>query len=677
MTILSGASAVGDWRGLGFHLDKGTKRPRDEAVRLDRVPGTLRNDVVRFVKRGLAARGIVAAMAELAAGAVMTRTSKTLYHVHVNPRFQNEIARSLWWRLFEREFSLERAKFCGSVHSEGQRGDHEHRVYCITDAVGKSIRLSHDFTRREKVSVLVCHQLGLPVPPIAHPRAVAAALRKEGRDDVADWLMAAPRSQQPRPIALTPAQRQQAERTKVDPGEVGRLTLAAWQRARDGPDFLQALIRTGLIPAHGYKKIVVIDRGGGSHPVDRTLKKAAKSTGFALDVKSLSRALADWTLLPTASEVQRDRIAQQPPPEIPMPLDVPSHDGHRGPDAAPSGDRTDCARDPQPPVTAGGGPGSRDGLGRRDARDGDDDPGQQRFRGSLGGDRGAPDVGPRGGPRALSQRVAARTRAVLLMARRKAASPEVDDGAKIAAEAARLAMEETARQKAADAERLLKARADALLLVLREEADRDNEYSTIRINEITMALDTPRRPPRKPDRLLALESALFHRQVEAEPTHKALSSAHGVRNKLYLLPWIMTTPWLRYIPGRKHLPWKWFRAKRIAEADATLTRARAAHEPFRRKINTAQTRCSDAQLRWEVACKRGQEAWRADLISERKALRDRVRLLTARPEYVRKTSAEIAEAIRQGLADPEDGGGGGGGSAPPAVPPPPTRSDKP
>lgn len=81
------------------------------------------------------------------------------------------------------------------------------------------------------------HRLA-PVPS-KHARAVERALRREGRSDVADRLVASGSTKAKRPVArLTPRERLIEEHTGVAFDDLRRLTLAAWRETADGPGFL-------------------------------------------------------------------------------------------------------------------------------------------------------------------------------------------------------------------------------------------------------------------------------------------------------------------------------------------------------------------------------------------------------------------------------------------------------
>lgn len=229
--------------------------------------------------RGLGAASLSGRIAELAALSAGARTERPVYHVHCSPDpdiADEAAARARFWALFECEFGMEAQPWCGVEHVKHDR-KHEHRVYTVARLDGSVVDLRFDFVRREKVARIVEFEFGMAPVPSKHSRAIVAALRRDGRDDVADWLVAAGMTAIARPIApLTPRERLIQERTGVSLDNVRREALAAWRSTTDGPGFLKALRERGLDLRQGSVGPVVVDASGTAHLATRVIGAAAR-----------------------------------------------------------------------------------------------------------------------------------------------------------------------------------------------------------------------------------------------------------------------------------------------------------------------------------------------------------------------------------------------------------------
>jgi hypothetical protein len=237
------------------------------------------NDVRVLPGRGLGAASLSGRIAELAALSAGARTERPVYHVHCSPDpdiADEAAARARFWALFECEFGMEAQPWCGVEHVKHNR-KHEHRVYTVARLDGSVVDLRFDFVRREKVARIVEYEHGTAPVPSKHSRAIVAALRRDGRDDVADWLVAAGMTAIARPIApLTPRERLIQERTGVSLDNVRREALAAWRSTSDGPGFLTALRERGLDLRQGRAGPVVVDASGTAHLATRVIGAAAR-----------------------------------------------------------------------------------------------------------------------------------------------------------------------------------------------------------------------------------------------------------------------------------------------------------------------------------------------------------------------------------------------------------------
>lgn len=266
--------------------------------------------------RHLVAADLRAQLRELVDTAKRGRTDRPVYHVHIDPPPGSDAATvtEKFVTLFEREFGLEDVPRLGVQHVKNGRA-HYHIVYSLVRPDGRVASLSHEYARREKISRVTEFECGLPWTQGKHNRAVAQALRKDGRVDVADAMEAVGLLDGRRPAApQTPGERAQAERTGIPVADVRSALLSAWQSSDDGPSFSAAIQQHGLRLAQGEKALVVIDRAGGPHALARHLSAAARDAGSRIVAADIKRRVGDMPI-PTVEEANERTPIRNPPPE--------------------------------------------------------------------------------------------------------------------------------------------------------------------------------------------------------------------------------------------------------------------------------------------------------------------------------------------------------------------------
>ena len=304
MSAIVGAvrlAALFAWGGhiaTGLHLDD-----------LASVPST---------GRGLSAADFPGQIREMQAMAKGLKTARPFYHVYISPRFQDPILINLIRDQVEKMLGLEHApRISPQLHPKGlHRGDHGHFLYLLAKPDFKVVDLRWDFLKRETANVAGCYERGAPAPPIAHPVAVANWLRTQGRSDVAEWLMQHASARKLRNVAVTPAERQQAERTGVPKQQVQALIYGAFDRARDGPTFVDLLLAAGLVLAQGGNELVAVDRAGGAHSIRRAVAVTARALkpGARVSKKTIHARLG-WVEVPSLEEVRDEQRNREPEPE--------------------------------------------------------------------------------------------------------------------------------------------------------------------------------------------------------------------------------------------------------------------------------------------------------------------------------------------------------------------------
>jgi len=238
--------------------------------------------VLLMPSRGLAAEDLKGQIAEIVADAAHGRTDRPIHHLHVDPPSDasnpSEII-GVYLRNYEAEFGLRDHQRAGVFHFKNDR-QHAHVVYSLVGSTGYVTDLRHEYARREKVSRITEHECDLPLIKGRHNRAVAQALRAEGRADIADAMEAGGLlAGRPSIAHSTPRQRAQAERTAVPIDAIRSEALAAWKASDDAPSFAIALHAFGSTVVTGESGLVLVDRAGGTHSLNRVLAAAARATG--------------------------------------------------------------------------------------------------------------------------------------------------------------------------------------------------------------------------------------------------------------------------------------------------------------------------------------------------------------------------------------------------------------
>lgn len=262
--------------------------------------------------RGLAADDLKGQIQELVASAAHGRTSRPVHHVHIDPPTDCADPDSVikaFVTAYEREFGLEEAPTCAVRHIKDGR-EHEHRVWSLVCDDGSVVSLAHDHARREKISRIVEFEHGLPFTKGKHNRSVAAAFRKDGRQDVADAMEEAGLlSGKPAIAHSTPRERAQAERTAIPLDEVRSQVFLAWQASVNSHEFAEMLDFCEFSLAEGARGLVIVDRSGATHSLNRILAAAARRAGTDRITAAIVRKRLAGLKFLSVEEVQNGRNA--------------------------------------------------------------------------------------------------------------------------------------------------------------------------------------------------------------------------------------------------------------------------------------------------------------------------------------------------------------------------------
>ncbi len=245
------------------------------------------NEIITVSSEGLSARGIGDALDELNLMALGCRSRKPLLHVWASPsRSYSDHDRQTYWSLFEVEYGLEGHPYLEVRHQKlgagGRTAEHTHRVYLRIDHEGKAVRTNHSAARQEKISRMAEYLAGERFTAGCFNDAVIERLRTDGREDIADAMVAAGLGGKVANTAPTSAERAMAERLgDLAPDEVWRRAAISWARSDSGASFLVALAETGLHLAMGSKCAVLVSPAGAVHPLLRALNKGGERLGSA------------------------------------------------------------------------------------------------------------------------------------------------------------------------------------------------------------------------------------------------------------------------------------------------------------------------------------------------------------------------------------------------------------
>ena len=256
------------------------------------------NENVRELEpRGLTEEGLAAQMKELVDLSAHGSTNKPVLHVHFDP--EKGWSEEQWERHisnYEKEFGLENQPRIGVEHEKNER-THRHYCWSLVKEDGKTVDLSHDYARREKLSRIAEFETGADFVAGKHNKAVIAALEQE-RPEIAEAMREAGLDQGPRPVAMTPDERHQHERTQGPrPRDVGATALAAWQASDDGQAFRNALAEEGLELAEGRRGACLVDDQGGVHSLSRVIGTASKEeTGTWISASEVKDRVAGLEL---------------------------------------------------------------------------------------------------------------------------------------------------------------------------------------------------------------------------------------------------------------------------------------------------------------------------------------------------------------------------------------------
>jgi hypothetical protein len=268
------------------------------------------------VSRGLFSDDIKEQVMEVSQLAGAAGHKRPLYHVHLDWPADVEMTPAMrddFWGRFEAEFGLEQQEFASQIHVKSGR-EHEHRQYSLLRDDGHLVPMKSDFARREKLCRSFEFDHNMELVKGKHNKAVASALRADGRPDVADALDAQGLTAGPPGQSnLSPRQRQQMERTGIDPRQVGIAALAAFKASDSPAAFRAALQEQGLRLAQGDRGAVLVDSSGSTHSLTRSIGTASKAEDGVRIRAAEVRTRLEGLDLPTVEAVRADiNAADQP-----------------------------------------------------------------------------------------------------------------------------------------------------------------------------------------------------------------------------------------------------------------------------------------------------------------------------------------------------------------------------
>ena len=163
---------------------------------------------------------------------------------------------------------------------------HIHILVAETDPItGRALSSSHDWLRGEKIAKILSFDWNEIFVESTKPKAILAALERDGRHDVAAAYRQAFPEHGPRPVAsFDGAAAQRLKRKGLDLPALRALVADAWASAADRSEFEMNLSECGLIARPGDKPgVVVIETVAGENV--GSLARLAKITKAAVKAK--------------------------------------------------------------------------------------------------------------------------------------------------------------------------------------------------------------------------------------------------------------------------------------------------------------------------------------------------------------------------------------------------------
>jgi hypothetical protein len=263
------------------------------------------DQIIELGARGVVADGLAAQLREIVARSAHGRTNQPILHVYVSPATEwTEAQYDRYLDLYEAEFDLSGQPRLAVEHRKKGR-THRHYVYSVVRRNGRVIDFRHDYARREKIARIVECEFGEPHGPGRYDHAVAAALGREGRDDVVVSMRAAGLLDRRQPV-VRPRFRQSrwALEADIDCQRLSRVAYDAWHSSDNGSAFEWALRERGLTLAMGDQVPVIVDPNGIVLPLARSIAEYSRSqTGAWIKAAEIGRRIENLAL-PSAAAVR-------------------------------------------------------------------------------------------------------------------------------------------------------------------------------------------------------------------------------------------------------------------------------------------------------------------------------------------------------------------------------------
>jgi hypothetical protein len=166
--------------------------------------------------------------------------------------------------------------------------EHWHMQVPERDAsTGKGLSTSFDHARHEFIARMVEIDLGHPIIPGSHTRAVLARMRAEGLTDHADTLNAATDGGKPPQSGFRTDTQRDAARKAIDLPEARRIIGNVWRETRTAEELAAALQRQGIALVRGDKEGEFIALVGGQFI--GSLRRLARVSKAEIDSR-----MGDW-----------------------------------------------------------------------------------------------------------------------------------------------------------------------------------------------------------------------------------------------------------------------------------------------------------------------------------------------------------------------------------------------
>jgi len=236
----------------------------------------------RFEVLNSAAPDLQEAMSDMIVARDGSRADSAFLHISLSPSrdmTDDELRKTA--EIVMKHFNADEHQAVLVIHEKDRANDngnrHAHLVLGRVGPDGDVLLSGFDKIKLETAVRIAEFELGEPSVLGRHHKSAIKWLQANGRDDVAQYMIAAHSNNSEKPTSsASPAVRQKIERTTgKDLNSISSDVRDAWEKSDNGQSFAAALTNTGLTVKTGKKDgvFVIMDNGQEIGALDRLLKE--------------------------------------------------------------------------------------------------------------------------------------------------------------------------------------------------------------------------------------------------------------------------------------------------------------------------------------------------------------------------------------------------------------------